>query len=43
MMELIGLFIKQQNSSLPSNYVLSIAIESNGNKWIGTISGLVKI
>jgi len=27
------------NSGLPDNYILSIAIDGSGNKWIGTYSG----
>jgi hypothetical protein len=30
------------NSNLPSNYVTAIAIDGQGNKWIGTSEGLVK-
>jgi hypothetical protein len=30
------------NSKLPSNYVLAIAIDEQGNKWIGTGIGLAK-
>ena len=30
------------NSGLPSNVINSIAIDSNGIKWIGTNKGLVK-
>jgi hypothetical protein len=28
------------NSGLPDNYVLAIAIDGQGNKWIGTLGGL---
>jgi ligand-binding sensor domain-containing protein len=28
------------NSGLPSNYVFAIAIDGQGNKWIGTDLGL---
>jgi ligand-binding sensor domain-containing protein len=28
------------NSELPSNWVYSIAIDGQGNKWIGTDGGL---
>jgi ligand-binding sensor domain-containing protein len=28
------------NSGLPSNWVYSIAIDGQGNKWIGTDGGL---
>jgi ligand-binding sensor domain-containing protein len=28
------------NSELPSNWVYSIAIDGQGNKWIGTYDGL---
>ena len=28
------------NSGLPDNYILSIAIDENGTKWIGTYRGL---
>jgi hypothetical protein len=30
------------NSELPDNYVLAIAIDGQGNKWIGTGNGLAK-
>jgi surface antigen len=30
---------KISNSSLPSNYILTIAIDDQGNKWIGTLGG----
>jgi ligand-binding sensor domain-containing protein len=30
------------NSKLPSNFVLAIAIDEQGNKWIGTLKGLAK-
>jgi ligand-binding sensor domain-containing protein len=30
------------NSKLPDNYVLAIAIDGGGNKWIGTRGGLAK-
>ncbi|MDY0282625.1 MAG: two-component regulator propeller domain-containing protein, partial [Salinivirgaceae bacterium] len=35
-------FFNRGNSGLPDNYVYSIAIDSDGNKWIGTHSGLAK-
>ncbi|CUT05813.1 two-component regulator propeller domain-containing protein, partial [Candidatus Kryptobacter tengchongensis] len=31
-----------KGSGLPSNYVLAIAIDGQGNKWIGTGGGLAK-
>ena len=31
------------NSGLSDNYVLSLAIDENGNKWIGTRGGFGKI
>ncbi len=30
------------NSGLPDNYVFAIAIDGQGNKWIGTSRGLAK-
>ncbi|MFC2130683.1 two-component regulator propeller domain-containing protein [Bacteroidota bacterium] len=35
-------FYNTSNSSLPDNDVWSIAIESNGEKWMGTDGGLAK-
>ena len=29
------------NSGLPDNGVYSIAIDGSGNKWIGTLAGLI--
>jgi ligand-binding sensor domain-containing protein len=39
---LIGLFITLQILDLPDNRVYAIAIDGQGNKWIGTRGGLVK-
>ena len=33
----------ETNSSLPNNHVLSIIIDSNNNKWIGTANGLARL
>ena len=38
----ISTFYFTYNSGLSSNYVQSIAIDSNGTKWIGTRDGLAK-
>ncbi|MEN3039757.1 MAG: two-component regulator propeller domain-containing protein [Candidatus Kryptonium sp.] len=35
-------FYNKANSGLPDNYVFSIAIDGQGNKWIGTRRGLDK-
>jgi len=35
-------FLNKDNSGLPSNRVFSIAIDSSGNKWIGTWYGLAR-
>lgn len=35
-------FFNKDNSGLPDNSVMSIAIDGSGNKWIGTGSGLIK-
>ena len=32
-------FYNKTNSGLPSNWVYAIAIDGNGNKWIGTDGG----
>ncbi len=32
----------ENNSGLPANSIYCIAIDSTGNKWIGTWEGLVK-
>jgi ligand-binding sensor domain-containing protein len=31
--------INSSNSSLPDNFVYTIALDQNGNKWIGTVAG----
>ena len=33
----------ETNSSLPNNHVLSILIDSENNKWIGTVNGLARL
>ena len=35
-------FYNKANSGLPDNNVCSLAIDGNGNKWIGTYCGLAK-
>jgi ligand-binding sensor domain-containing protein len=31
-----------ENSKLPSNYVNSIAVEADGNVWVGTANGILR-
>jgi ligand-binding sensor domain-containing protein len=35
-------FYKKRNSGLPSDIIIAITIDGQGNKWIGTCGGLVK-
>ena len=35
-------FFNKANSGLPSNNITAVAVDKNGNKWIGTSRGLVK-
>ncbi|MFC2132069.1 two-component regulator propeller domain-containing protein, partial [Bacteroidota bacterium] len=35
-------YINKFNSDFPTDYAYSIAIDSNGNKWIGVVHGVIK-